>query len=377
MAFRRGARTGAEKPRQRSTDETAGVVEAPAPAPVEQTMQGMVRRRERASGVAAAWLACALLCLCGAPARGIVYVSTNPGDNGSGNTTPPTPASEDPGFDHVGVTGNGLTGVYLGNRWVLTAGHVGEQSLTLGGVTYPVIAGSRVQLQHSPGVLADLALERLLTTPPLAPLVLASSPPVAGTTPDTVTMIGYAWDRESSLTCWDSSFAVLSCGNPFVVFRGYRSLTGGIFRMRWGRNRVAVGSVDESFGGTTTRAFQVNFDQSGINYEAQAVPGDSGGAVFVKRGGQWQLLGVMFAILIYPGQPYYSTVVFGQGTLSADVSFYRSQILSLMNPPPEIPALPWAALALAAAVIAATAFGPLRRGARARAPGRGEAGPRG
>ena len=42
--------------------------------------------------------------------------------DGTGNTTAP---ADDPGFANVGNRG-GLTGVYLGRRWVLTANHVGE-----------------------------------------------------------------------------------------------------------------------------------------------------------------------------------------------------------------------------------------------------------
>ena len=50
--------------------------------------------------------------------------------DGTGNTTAP---ADDPGFAHVGNRG-GLTGVYLGRRWVLTANHVGEGDIELLGV---------------------------------------------------------------------------------------------------------------------------------------------------------------------------------------------------------------------------------------------------
>ena len=45
---------------------------------------------------------------------------SKPGD-GTGNVTAPP---DDPGWDHLGTKG-GTTVVYVGNRWVLTAHHVG------------------------------------------------------------------------------------------------------------------------------------------------------------------------------------------------------------------------------------------------------------
>ena len=95
------------------------------------------------------------------------------------------------------------------------------------------------------------------------------------------------------------------------------------------------------------------------------MPGDSGGATFVKRGDQWQLAGVMFTIPVYEGQPYDTHGVFGNRRYSVDVAFYRSQIDSIMNGPPQIPALPWPALLLCAAALAAAAT--LARPGRARA----------
>ena len=44
-----------------------------------------------------------------------VLISTG---DGTGNTTPP---AADPGFDNLGVV-NGLSGVYVGNGWVLASG---------------------------------------------------------------------------------------------------------------------------------------------------------------------------------------------------------------------------------------------------------------
>ena len=52
--------------------------------------------------------------------------------DGTGNTSAPSP---DPGWDHVGVA-SGLTAVYLGDGWVLTAAHVGVGPVDFGGTLY-------------------------------------------------------------------------------------------------------------------------------------------------------------------------------------------------------------------------------------------------
>jgi hypothetical protein len=64
------------------------------------------------------WLAIWLV-LCVTPASRAVLISS---DDGTGNTTAP---ASDPGWSNVGDRG-GLSAVYVGNGWVLSAGHVGE-----------------------------------------------------------------------------------------------------------------------------------------------------------------------------------------------------------------------------------------------------------
>jgi hypothetical protein len=90
------------------------------------------------------------------------------------------------------------------------------------------------------------------------------------------------------------------------------------------------------------------------------VTGDSGGGVFLKRGGQWELVGIMFAQFVWPNQPV-STAVFGNLGAHADVFFYRQQILDVMNSPPVVPMLPLAAWVATALLLAATAARILRR----------------
>jgi hypothetical protein len=269
----------------------------------------------------------AVLCVAwiGHPALAVVI---DTGD-GSGNTSAPP---DDPGWANVGTIGT-LVGVYLGDRWVLTANHVGDGAIVLQGVTYQPIEGSKVLLQKPPGTYADLIVYRIQGQPPLPSLVLSDTTPNLD---DEVTMIGNGWNREAGLTYWDIDW--LEVTEPFAVFTGYRRLCCA-HPTRWGRNTVTATDLDIAIGGMTTRSFEVTFDEAGgVADEAQAVPGDSGGPVFIKRGGQWQLAGILFAMSTFENQPN-ATAVFGQMSDAADVAFYYDQILAVITPPP-VPALP-------------------------------------
>lgn len=84
--------------------------------------------------------------------------------NGAANATAPT---SDPGWSNVGTLG-GASCVYLGNGWVLTAGHVGEGTVNLNGTAYNADPNiTPVGFSSSPGstTSADLEMFRLQTTP--------------------------------------------------------------------------------------------------------------------------------------------------------------------------------------------------------------------
>ena len=138
-----------------------------------------------------------------------------------------------------------------------------------------------------------------------------------------------------------------------------------VLKKRWGTNRVAdprpngpgdpsdPGAMDYSnlfdkgvISDTTgVRHFQTNdgvfrdiiaslvvYDQAGQpgtpaygvnnNLEVQAVPGDSGSAVFFKRGNQWELAGIVNAAFTYNDQPD-GTAMFGNATMFTDLSKYN------------------------------------------------------
>jgi hypothetical protein len=310
-----------------------------------------VRRLVALLRAAASFALLAPLAAAAPPAHALVTLA----NDGNGNTTPP---ADNFGFANVGVMSNGLTGVYLGNGWVITASHVGPANITLAGNVYALVPGSWVHLQHSesPNLLADLGMERISGSPPLPSLVIAHLAPAVG---ETVSMAGNGWARQPNQTCWDGSWNELSCA-LVPAYRGYKSLVGATPGPRWGRNQITMTSVDVDLAGMRTRSFETSFDASGgLPEEAQAVVGDSGGGAFVKRGSQWQLAGILFAIATFENQPA-DSAVFGDHTYSVDLSYYRSQIMNIMNPP-VVPALPWQGLVLAAGVLLGSALSVRRR----------------
>jgi hypothetical protein len=284
-----------------------------------------------------------LLCLLAPVYALAVLISTG---DGSGNTTAPP---DDPGFANVGVSANNLSGVYLGNKWVLTAAHVGDVAdFTFDGILYETVPGTRQALSKN-GTPADLAMIRLAGPPPPLPdVVLASAPVAAG---EVVTLIGNGWNRAPTLTCWNLSWSEVNC--PGGVYAGY--VRSGGRSLRWGMNRVTDVLYDlPGSGNRSTISFEMLFDEAGEPDEAQVVPGDSGGAAFVKRAGTWELVGIHLAQGVYVNQPT-DVVAFGNGSLDGDVYEYRNEIEALLGLPKKIPALPGPALLLVGAVLLAAA----------------------
>ncbi len=232
--------------------------------------------------------------------------------DGTGNTNPRADVT---GMDHVGSV-LFQTGVYLGNGWVITANHIEIGPFVLGGQTYPDVPGSRTRLT-TPGVgPADLALFKIDGDPGLPAIDIATLPVGVNAS---VVLFGHGRNRGDAVTWPDPG------GED-----GWQWGTG--HTLRWGTNRVAA--VDQT--AVDTRMFFTAFDESGPGVgadEAQAIIGDSGGAVFYERAGSWELTGIMFAVGKNAVEQPDNFVLFGNLTLAADLSVYRSEILSIISQP--------------------------------------------
>ncbi len=80
----------------------------------------------------------------------------------------------------------------------------------------------------------------------------------------------------------------------------------------------------------STRVFATSFDPFDTRYEAQAVNGDSGGAVFTRHGQDWKLAGVLFTVVKFQDQPEDSSV-YGNRSFAVDLSHYREELLELIR----------------------------------------------
>jgi hypothetical protein len=286
----------------------------------------------------------AMLTFAAAPAQAVIIQTTS----GTNNTTAP---ADDPGWKNVSIRGNG-TAVYLGDGWVLTANHVTGGNMTFNGQTFSEVPGTAFALTNN-GVggktaYTDLKLLQINGIPTgVSPVSIAATTPATGTA---VTMIGGGRDRgaftqwsvNTSTTPWTWT-EVPSGGNA----AGYKTLSTR--SLRWGTNAVSGTGQWISSDGRDVLTTLTTFDFAAGTSEAQAVVGDSGGPMFVKNGGQWQLAGIMITVDAYSGQPSPGlTAVFTTNTYMADLSFYRSQIMAVV-PEPDAGTLAGVALVVAAA----------------------------
>lgn len=249
---------------------------------------------------------------------------------GAGDSKPPTP---DPGIARVAIVA-GLSGVYLGKGWLLTAGHVltaarnqKKTEVLLGGQRYQLRPESAVPLTGKDGK-ADLALVRIDGDPDLPVLEIASQTPPAGTY---LILAGNGPLQETVRTCWDGSGHATSESAPGArcgfLWRK-KTPEGRTNGLQWGTNQVdARDSVLPGPGGARTRVFSTVF-RKGLPTarEAQAGVGDSGGPVFASSGGGFELAGILLGV----SAQSQAAALFGDRTLAADLSVYRDQILGVL-----------------------------------------------
>jgi len=240
-------------------------------------------------------------------------------ESGNGNTSAP---SDDPGWLNVGFLDT-LNAVYVGYGWVMTASHVGispGSEVILDGVSYSVQASSRVVMEHDATHEADLHVFRISPEPaslPVLPIRLGT--PLLNTA---LTLIGRGWNQGASSSWGNGGWNWVS---PLTK--------------RWGDNKVGgrlsgmgppIATDDVEIGARITRSLIVSFDSNGFTHEGIITGQDSGGALFIKNG-VWELAGINFAVSTEPLQPA-STSIYGNDSLSVDLSHYRVQILAAIRP---------------------------------------------
>ncbi len=227
--------------------------------------------------------------------------------------------ADDPGWDSV-VTPSTASGVYLGNRWLLTAGHVGFPANIVGSTgAISSQPGSWIHLRSPDGSAeTDLALFRLATDPGLPVAKVISRPLPLGTD---IVLIGFGFQRGAAAT-YDANWVL---GGTPVKYTGYQAAVWG---RSWGRNRIS-GVLDTDYGIGPCRVYAAAFDKPGTGdsttAEAMIAACDSGGAIFAREDGQWRLAGTLVAYPDLPGQPPF-TAIWGNDTWAIELSTYKSQI---------------------------------------------------
>lgn len=171
----------------------------------------------------------------------------------------------------------GASSVAVDHYWILTAGHVaddsGAGSLTVGGETY-----TQQEIVYHPS--ADLALVRYDKRFPGYYLLHEGEIHDGRSGPRRLyyelVMVGFGFDGTVS----SSSFT-----------------QGSSRKMRWGTNRgEAETTITVNMGGlvgeATSECFRVDFGLNDTAYEAGANVYDSGGPYFIEDGSSWKLTGI-------------------------------------------------------------------------------------
>jgi len=170
--------------------------------------------------------------------------------NGSSETSQTNVPVGVPGWNYVGIV-NDSSGVYLGDGWVISAQHIAQpQVFTLDGVDYDILRTTNFGATD----LRMFQISDVNGLPNLPTLAISLTLPVPNT--DDVVLIGY----------------------------------GGGAGRSWGINSVGGINVDDLEGWEDTLYF---YTVTGSNNHTVAVKGDSGGAGFIQKDGQWELAGIM------------------------------------------------------------------------------------
>jgi len=162
------------------------------------------------------------------------------------------------------------TGVYLGNRYVLTAGHVGPlTSVKVGFVDYFLDSSPAVAIGQ-----ADMKLVRLASDPGLSGVRLNTNP--SGDAGNSY-LVGYGVGR-SSISLLGSS--PVTWGDSSTAIK------------RWGTNFVDGAIAGVQVAGYTSDLLRTQFNSNSGANEAALTIYDSGSALFRQIGSEWFLVGL-------------------------------------------------------------------------------------
>lgn len=240
------------------------------------------------------------------------------------------------GWNYVGQV-NGASGTYLGNGWVLTAGHVGSGNFTLNGNTYKTSGYSYSSFSYNSTNTADLMLFKISTTSTtgntlsLSPLTLATNNPVAFSSSQPGSqnvMIGYGGGSKS----WGIN--TVTGNNTLISVQGYSYLSVD-YITAYGVTSY-TNSVTTGFGHNQ----RITYTTNSVTNNAKLISGDSGGGNFINVSGSWQLAGINEAVDT------------GSTSYFVQLDFYQAQIKSVMAAVPE--PCTWALLGLGLCAIGFT-----------------------
>ena len=162
------------------------------------------------------------------------------------------------------------TGVYLGNRYVLTAGHVGPlTSVKVGFVDYLLDSSPAVAIGQ-----ADMKLVRLASDPGLSGVRLNTNP--LGDAGNSY-LVGYGVGRSSSSLLGSSP---VTWGDSSTAIK------------RWGTNFVDGAIAGVQVAGYTSDLLRTQFNSNSGANEAALTIYDSGSALFRQIGSEWFLVGL-------------------------------------------------------------------------------------
>src|SRR2546422_7564805 len=210
------------------------------------------------------------------PAHAIIFYST---DDPAYNTTPPTGALTNSGWQFQGIWG-GFLGTPIAPKYFITAKHVGGSigdNFVFDGVRHATTA-----VFDDPET--DLRIWRICGTfPRFAPIYTNSDEQNKS-----LVVFGRGTQRGTPVTTSGGLFGSKTNGWQWGPYDGVQ---------RWGENVIA-GIVDGNglFGSGIGQLLQAAFDANGGPNECHLSTGDSAGALFIKDGATWKLAGINYAV---------------------------------------------------------------------------------